>query len=130
MKREIQIIVVAMTIYAINRITKTYNNIPVIGYLCKCHINDCIGGIVFSAYVNIVLGLWKYPPITKLFHICVMMLCCGVVWEYVCPLFLDYSVSDFWDILSYVLGGVLYYCFKKGIKKQRTTKENLWENTY
>lgn len=119
MKKEIQIIVLAMTIYAINRTTKMYNNIPFIGYLCKCHLNDCIGGIVFPAYVNIVLKLYKYPQIAKLSHICIIMLCCGIFWEYVCPLFLEYSVSDFWDMLSYILGGILYYSFKMRFKHKR-----------
>ena len=107
MKKEITIIALSIILYEINKITKTHNNIPVIGYLCKCHLNDCIAGTVFPAYVNIVLKFGRYPPITRLSHIC------GVVWEYICPLFLTYSVSDFWDIVSYILGGVLYYYSKK-----------------
>ena len=113
MKKDIRIIVIAMIIYTVNRITKAYNSIPIIGYLCKCYVNDCIGGIVFPAYVNMVLGFYKYSTITNLFHICIMMLCCGVVWESICPIFLDYSVSDFWDIVAYILGGMLYYLLRR-----------------
>ena len=87
MKREIQIIIVSMIVYITNRITKSCNNIPFIGYMCKCYLNDFLGGIVFSSYVNIVLCIWKYPPLTELLHILAMMLCCGLFWEYICPLF-------------------------------------------
>lgn len=67
---------------------------------------------MFSSYVNIILYIKKYPPITKISHIFIMMLCCGLFWEYVCPIFLDYSVSDFFDVIAYILGGGLYYCIK------------------
>ncbi len=55
MKKELKIIVVCMIIYTLNRLFKNYINIVVIGYICKCHLNDFLGGIVFCSYVNIIL---------------------------------------------------------------------------
>ena len=37
------------------------------------------------------------------------MFCCGVFWEYVTPLFRVETVSDPFDILTYIVGGILYW---------------------
>lgn len=110
MKSNIYIIIFSLVVYTINRIFKSYIDIPVIGYLCKCHLNDYIGGIVFPAYVNILLYRAKYRPIKNCFIIAFMMFLCGVIWEYIFPYLFSYSVSDIFDVLAYLLGGITY-CF-------------------
>lgn len=100
-----------MSVYIVNRLTKAYNEIPYIGYLCKCHLNDFIGGVVFVAYVNILFEKSKYPKLEKCSHICLLMLLCGCFWECVCPIFLTYSTADFLDVISYILGGIVYWLY-------------------
>ncbi|MBQ7766597.1 MAG: hypothetical protein IJ397_07140 [Lachnospiraceae bacterium] len=116
MKIDKQIIITFMTVYFINRFTKQYNNIPVIGYLCKCHVNDFIGGVVFCAYTNCILHWAKAKRITKIFHILFYIFACGMLWEFFFPIVLSYSVSDWLDVLSYLLGGLTYYLI---IRKMR-----------
>lgn len=41
------------------------------------------------------------------------MIFVGVIWEYIFPILLPYSTSDFFDVISYVLGGITYYFIKK-----------------
>ena len=108
--------------------TKPYNDIPVIGYLCKYHLNDSLGAIVFCAYTNIVLLLFKRNTLHKLKQIIVYTLLCGVCWEYIFPYIFSYSTSDFWDIVSYVVGGILYYFLtlllsRRGTLSKRRQKE-------
>ncbi len=110
MKKEIRIIAVAFAIYIFNRLCKGYINIPLIGYLCKCHLNDYIGGIIFPAYVNILLIQTNRKPVKSYSAIGTMMLCCGIVWEYIFPYLFAYSTSDILDVVSYILGGITY-CF-------------------
>ena len=35
-------------------------------------------------------------------------LMCGIFWEYVAPFFLHQGVSDVYDVIAYVLGGITY----------------------
>ena len=102
-----------MLIYCINRVLKRYINIPVIGYLCKCHLNDFIGGIVFCAYFNLILIAFERQTINKYYQIFIIILCTGIIWEYVFPIFLNYSISDIYDVLAYILGATVYYFIKK-----------------
>ena len=118
MKKDIKIIAVAFIIYIVNRLCKGYINIPVIGYFCKCHLNDYLGGVIFPSYVNILLIRTHRNPITNYLFIGIMMLCCGIIWEYIFPYLFDYSTSDILDVISYVLGGITY-CFL--IRKSKKT---------
>ena len=108
-RKDLRIIAISMAVYTVNRIFKNSIDIPVVGYLCRCHLNDFIGGIVFTAYVNILLIYNKYPPLHKLGHILLLVLFAGISWEYILPLFIHRGVSDFWDVVSYTLGGIFYW---------------------
>ena len=92
---------------------KNYINIPIIGYLSKCHVNDFLGGIIFCAYVNLVLLWGNKQEIKKYYQIFIMIFGVSLIWEYIFPIFLEYSISDIFDVLSYILGATAYYFIKK-----------------
>ena len=46
-----------------------------------------------------------------------MMLCCGIIWEYIFPYLFAYSTSDILDVVSYVLGGITYCFLIKKVEK-------------
>ena len=125
MKRNIYIILVSLIVYIINRIFKAHIDIPVIEYLCKCHLNDYIGGIVFPAYVNILLYSAKYKPVKNYISVAMMMFLCGIVWEYIFPYLFSYSVSDIFDVLAYVLGGITYCIIWSVIEKKDYKKKHI-----
>ena len=103
-----------MTLYCINRfIIKPIITIPVLNYLCRCHVNDYFGGIIFCAYLNSILICAKRETVKNLGSTIIIMIFVGVIWEYIFPLLLPYSTSDFFDVISYVLGGITYYFIKK-----------------
>lgn len=105
---EIKFMVPAMCVYTLNRIIKNSIDIPVLGCLCKCHLNDFIGGGVFLCYTNMLLIFCKRKPNHSPKFIFAMSLLASICWEYIAPLFLTYSVSDFYDVLAYVLGAFFY----------------------
>lgn len=109
LKKELSVIAVSMTIYIVNRIFKYKIDMPVIGYLCRCHLNDFIGGIVFTGYVNLLLESGNRKPLRKLRQILLLMLIAGISWEYVIPVFIHRGTADFYDIIAYELGGLLYW---------------------
>ncbi len=118
--RELLVIFPSMVIYLINRLTKNLNEIPFLGYVCKCHLNDFIGGVVFCAYFNMLLHICGYRHLHRMSHILLLTFLCGMVWEFVFPIILPYSISDPLDVVSYVLGGTLYYLLtRKNDTKRR-----------
>ena len=113
LKRNLRLFVFCFPIYLLNRIFKSYVKIPVLGYICQCHLNDYIGGIVFCIYLNVLLILNKRTPVVSLFPLCGIMICVSLMWEYFFPLMLPYSTSDAWDVVAYMLGTITYYLFIK-----------------
>lgn len=109
LRTNLVILAVFFPIYLINRCIKTYIDIPFIGYLCNCHLNDFIGGIVFCIYLNILLLLNNKNPISKFSLLLGIMMPVALLWEYFFPLFLPYSTSDILDVVAYLLGTVTYY---------------------
>lgn len=122
-KYEIKILMITMTLYLLNRVCKSYINIPFIGYICRCHLNDFFGGIVFMAYINLLLFNYKKIRIANLLHTILIMIICGILWEYFFPLFLPYSISDFYDVIAYVVGGIVYQLIIITITKRRNKYE-------
>ncbi len=117
---EQQFVVPAMLVYIINRLIKDSITLPIIGYLCRCHLNDFIGGGVFLGYVNILLIISNRKPNHTLRFVLVISLLASVFWEYIAPLFLWYSTSDFWDVVSYMLGALFYFSIIKINAKEKS----------
>lgn len=119
-KRDIEIILVFMSLYILNRFwLKQTVQIPLVSYILKCHFNDWIGGICITAYINIVLAYSKYSKY-RIQTVGFVMLCglvCGILWEYIFPLFYQRGVSDLGDVVAYVLGGLTYFILSKRITK-------------
>ena len=46
----------------------------------------------------------------------------SICWEFVFPLFLNYSTSDWFDVLAYMLGTILYYIL---LKKSNNVYNNI-----
>ena len=121
-KKDLLFFIVPLIFFQINELIKAEVQIPVLGYLLRCHFNDYLGGISFAAYLNFVLSLsnWTTFQLTKIRHFLVAALVCGVVWEVITPLFMHSSVGDVWDVVAYILGMLTYWFFgrKLGFKNK------------
>jgi len=75
------------------------------------YLNDLLVMLIILPYSNLLLSLFKNTNIRLkgFLHIIIFSLACGVVWEYVTPLYYANSVTDFMDILMFMLGGFLYF---------------------
>ena len=108
---DISKIVCVLFLYALNRFyLKNVVVIPAISYLLKCHFNDFLGGIFIIAYINLILEHSKYRHyrVDTVSMAVTITLMCGIFWEYVAPFFLHQGVSDVYDVIAYVLGGITY----------------------
>lgn len=82
----------------------------------KCYFNDVLCGILFLAYCNLLL-IRKHLLIDKLWVIESILFCCGLFWEIVAPLYVNYSVGDPIDIVAYMFGGFVYWTIMLNDKK-------------
>lgn len=111
-KNNLILISITLVLYLINQCLKTEIPIEPIRLFMSCYFNDMIGGITFCAYCSLMLSLCN-KSINKLFQILLLMFFCGIFWEYVTPLFRLNTVSDPFDILAYILGGIIYWSLLK-----------------
>lgn len=113
MKNNVKLIIITLGMYIINQIIKSKIPIEDIKWFMTCYFNDMIGGITFCAYCSIVLKM-GHRQLKKLWHIEMLMFCCGIFWEYITPLYRKNTISDIFDIVAYMIGGVIYwYIFQK-----------------
>lgn len=107
-RKNFILILVTIVLYIINQCIK--NKIPIEGirWFMTCYFNDTIGGITFMAYCGLVFEHY-HRRMTKLWQIILLMASCGFFWEYITPLFRTNTISDPWDILAYVCGGIIYW---------------------
>ena len=117
-RKNIIIISVTIVIYLINQAIKEQIPIEIVRWFMSCDFNDTIGGMTFMAYCNIVFSFY-HRKMVKLWQIELLMLFCGIFWEYITPLYRKNTISDVWDVLSYMIGGFLYWLI---IKKTRNSK--------
>ena len=102
--------------YTVNRIyLKGKTNTPCLDYILKCHFNDFLAGIAIISYINIALlfSCNKEVRIDTYRLSIVITICCGLIWEYVLPSIFQHGVSDIYDVVAYISGGIVYVFLKK-----------------
>ena len=81
-----------------------------------CYFNDLICPLLFVSYANFLLII-VHKEMQKLCHILLLCFSAGCFWEFGAPLLKETAVTDLWDIVFYLLGGVLYWlCLKLSIR--------------
>ena len=115
-KKNLLFFIVPLFLFQLNELIKGDVQVPVLGYLLRCHFNDYLGGISFAAYLNFVLSLsnWTSFQLTKIKHFLIAGLLCGICWEIITPFFIQSSTGDIWDFVAYILGMLTYWvCISK-----------------
>lgn len=112
-KKKLAVFFISIGICLINRKVSIYTS-GVIHWFLTCYFNDIIGTIAFSAYCDIISDNTnlKYQ-INRFWKMELLLLFCGLFWEYITPLFRTDTVGDVLDIVAYLLGGALYWLMKK-----------------
>lgn len=109
LNKESKIIAISLIIYALN---KAYMRRIIKSIFLKNYFNDALGGIVLGAVLRIAFRYWFRREIPFSIYIWIILFA-GIYWEYVAPLYLNYLVSDVFDIAAYLSGGfILQLVFK------------------
>ena len=114
-KKDLLFFLVPLILFQVNELIKADMQIPMIGYLLRCHFNDYLGGISFAGYLNFILSLsnWTSFQMTKPWHFITAGLVCGFCWELITPLFIQSSTGDVLDVAAYIFGMLTYWFFAK-----------------
>lgn len=80
---------------------------------------DILAGAWILCFLNILLCLAGRKTVEKMRHAVLFLLACGIFWEYVTPLYLERTVSDPWDIVAYIFGGIILFLMEKTINRQK-----------
>ena len=110
-KKDLLFFIVPLILFQMNEWIKADVQIPVLGYLLRCHFNDYLGGISFAGYLNFILSIstWTSFQLTKIRHFLIAGLFCGICWELITPLFMQSSTGDAWDVVAYIFGMMTYW---------------------
>ena len=114
MNDDLSVIAVVSLLYLTNQSVKNNIDIEIIGSFLRCYFNDLICGIAFPAYCNLLLRT-KNKSLEKLWKIVLLLVICGTVWETIPVIVFNHGVSDIFDIICYIVGGILYYIIQKNI---------------
>ena len=82
------------------------------------YFNDILAGCLILAITNLLLPLGRLKPLCTPLPCLALSLTCGLVWEFITPLYLPGSVSDLWDIAAYMIGGLIW-CIIVNIVKRK-----------
>ena len=109
-RKNVIVIIACLFAYAVNKciLSCCSSNQSVISLFFHCYFNDVACGLLFPAYCNLLLES-RYACFDRLWKIELLLFCCGIFWEYATPLFISYSISDPWDIIAYMSGGLIYW---------------------
>ena len=111
-----------VVLYIINRILLKCEIYGDLHWLMLGYFNDFVGSISFIAYCNMVSMLFCHKYFfVKLRVILILLFVCGLFWEIITPIYRTSSISDPWDIVVYMIGGITYYLIYKA-KERRMSK--------
>ena len=74
----------------------------------RCYFNDLCCGMWYMACTNLVLWVWRHR-VSKIHHVLIYIAVWGVIWEILGPSIKRTAVFDLWDIVIYIVGGLIYW---------------------
>lgn len=110
LKYKIDVIIISIFVflYLLNRVFLKNITEGDIHWFLVCYWNDITGATAFSAYAHSIILRYSKQEI-NIWSLFALLLAFGLFWEILTPLFRKNSVCDFWDIVAYESGVVVYY---------------------
>ncbi len=99
---------VAILIYCLNQMILKKHFDGIVGYFCKCYLNDLICPMFFLSYAQIML-IWAKHEIKTYIGLLILGMSAGVIWEYFAPIINPRAVTDGYDLICYFCGIQIYY---------------------
>lgn len=109
-KRKIHIILMFLVIilYIVNKVIFIPNTTGIVAVFFQGYFNDLICPLFYLSYCQ-VWFIWIGHELETLGSIIVCGMLGGLIWEFVAPVINPKSVCDFYDLLCYFVGTLIYY---------------------
>lgn len=112
---EVGVVCAIFALYCANRFYSLFD-FAIPSEFANNHLNDLFAGVLFPAYVNLLLIAGKRKRrVDRPLHALSLGLLCGVAWEIVAPFIYPDSVSDIVDGLCYIVGCYSYIAIRKAM---------------
>ena len=102
------LIIAVLLLYFLNNMFLKWHTTGIVQEFFICYFNDLMCPIFFLSYSNLLL-LGINMELKKLHWILLYGFCAGLIWEFVGPLIKVSSVTDFFDLVCYLLGSIFYW---------------------
>ena len=107
--RQAVILGVVVIVYLINRLVFRDNSTQ--GFplsIVACDLPDLMAPIALFSASNIVFAIAGFQ-LRKLLPILLFCIIAAFVWEFIAPVVVPWSVTDPYDIIAYLAGGIIYW---------------------
>lgn len=105
---NIYLIIICIVLALVNIIFLKKLELGIFTIFFNNHFNDFLASIIILAFINICLSFIGHE-IRSLKVFIVVILIISFVWEYIAIFIKPYSVFDYLDIITYLLGAVCYW---------------------
>lgn len=117
---DVLAVVAAVATYTCNSYFWSFDSVLPYGF-AHYHLNDLCGGVLFPAYVNLVVNTVRGEAVITTYRRAILLgVGCSLVWEVLAPIFLSNSTADPLDAIAYVTGTLAYTaCYRLTKRRQR-----------
>lgn len=112
-KYESILLFTALSIYAIN---KVYLKHLTEHWIIQCYLNDIMAGISLSTIGQLLMWFWLKRPIKDAENI-LLIYVAGSYWEFIAPLYIAAAVTDLYDLVAYLAGGIIAILLRKYVNR-------------
>lgn len=112
-KYEMILLFIALSIYAINKI---YLKQLTDHWIIQCYLNDIMAGICLSTVSQLLMWFWLKRPIKDAENI-LLIYVAGSYWEFIAPRYIVAAVTDPYDLVAYLAGGIIVILVRKYVNK-------------
>lgn len=109
---DIKVAVISIALYVLNNLYLKKITLGFLQMFFISYFNDVLAGIFFISVSNIILSFLK-KRICELKRIVIILLCAGIIWEFFPILIHQNATCDMFDIIAYMLGGLIYWIIIK-----------------
>ena len=104
---------IALSIYAVNKIflKQLINH-----WFIQCYLNDIMAGICLSTVGQLLMWFWMKRPIKTAENI-LLIYAAGSYWEFIAPKYIATAVTDLYDLVAYLAGGLIVIFLRKYVNR-------------
>lgn len=116
-RRNFPVCVAALCFFLLNKLWLIPHCSGLLGWFLSCYANDIAAGCAICAWTDLLLSLAQLPRLRTWKQTVPFLLLCGLVWEYLTPIWKASAVCDPLDLIAYQAGGLLWLYYIRRFNK-------------